>query len=124
MHVSTTGLRGHFIMRFLARMKSIRRKSLRYAHEQQQIDIWLDAMRCALAASPAYAAALAELPRLLKGYGDTMKRGRTNYEAIFSRLVQPAVSARDFSTHPQLRKAISAALADPEAETLTKMLAA
>lgn len=124
MHVATTGLRGHFIMRFLARMKSIRRRSLRYTHEQQQIDVWLETMRMALASSPAFAAALAELPRLLKGYGDTMKRGRANYDAVFTKLVKTALTAGDFSNHGQLRKAISAALADPEADTLMKMLAA
>ncbi|MFO1136215.1 MAG: indolepyruvate oxidoreductase subunit beta family protein [Rhodoblastus sp.] len=113
-HVATTSLRGYFLMRLLAQFRRIRRSSLRFGQEQQAIEGWLAAMSAALAASPAYAAALAELPRLLKGYGETQTRGLRNYEAIFASRVAPAVAARDFSGVASLRKAISAALADPE----------
>ena len=75
-------------------------------------------MKAALAASPAYAAALAELPRLLKGYGETQARGLRNYSAIFETRVAPAVAAQDFSNASGLRKAIAAALADPESVAL------
>ena len=113
-HVATTSLRGYFLMRLLAQFRRIRRSSLRFRQEQQAIERWLAAMSAALAASPAYAAALAELPRLLKGYGDTQTRGLRNYEAIFDSRVMPAAAAKDFSDATALRKAIAAALADPE----------
>ena len=38
------------------------------------------------------AAALAELPRLLKGYGETQARGLRNYNSIFESSVAPAVA--------------------------------
>ena len=112
--VATTSLRGFATMRLLAQFRRIRRASLRFRQEQAAIERWLAAMSAALAASPAYAAALAELPRLLKGYGETATRGLRNYEAIIERRVAPAVASKDFSGASALRKAISAALADPE----------
>ena len=114
LQVTTTSVRGFLTMRLLAQFRWIRRSSLRFGYEQAAIDRWLAAMQAALAASPAFAAALAELPRLLKGYGETQVRGQRNYDAIFDRLVASALAARDFSGAKQLRAAISAALADPE----------
>ena len=100
-------------------MGRLRRQSLRFRDEQAAIEQWLSAMEKALLAAPAYAGALAELPRLLKGYGETQARGLANYTAIFSTLIVPAlahgVSDADAST---LRKAIGAALADPEGVAL------
>ncbi|MFV0281093.1 MAG: indolepyruvate oxidoreductase subunit beta family protein [Rhodoblastus sp.] len=112
-HVTTTSLRGFFLMRLLAQFRRIRRSSLRFGQEQDAIERWLAAMSSALAASPAYAAALAELPRLLKGYGETQLRGHRSYEAIFAGYVAPAVAAREFANPAALRKTIAAALADP-----------
>ena len=112
--IATTSLHGFAMMRLLAQFRRIRRSSLRFGQEQAAIERWLAAMSVALAVSPAYAAALAELPRLLKGYGETQARGLRNYDAIFESRVAPAVAAKDFSGAAGLRKAISAALADPE----------
>ena len=83
------------------------------------------AMRSALARAPDLAGALAELPRLLKGYGDTHLRGRTNYAAIFRQIVEPALASPSPSDHAAaLRKAVAAALADPEGKTLLRALEA
>ena len=112
--IATTSLRGFATMRLLAQFRRIRRASLRFRQEQAAIDRWLAAMSAALAASPAYAAALAELPRLLKGYGETAARGLRNYDAIFESRVASAVTSKDFSGAAALRKAVAAALADPE----------
>jgi len=121
--LSTTGITGHAAMRLLARAKRWRRRSLRYAEEQAAIEAWLAAMRAALQRSPDFAGALAELPRLLKGYGDTQARGRKNYTAIMDSIVRPALaSGTEASAAPALRRAIGAALADPEGTTLTRAL--
>jgi len=122
--VATTSLHGFAMMRLLAQFRRIRRASLRFGQEQAAIERWLGAVAAALAASPAYAAALAELPRLLKGYGETQARGLRNFEAIFESRVAPAVAAKDFSGVDGLRKAIAAALADPEAVALDAELRA
>ncbi len=119
LHLNTTSLTGYLTLRGLARMGKLRRRSLRFRDEQAGIEQWLGAMRIALRDAPAFAGALAELPRLLKGYGETQARGLANYSAIFAALVEPAL-ARGLSDAdaPALRKAISAALADPEGEAL------
>ncbi len=114
LQVTTTSVRGFLTMRLLAQFRRMRRSSLRFGHEQAAIDRWLAAMQAALVASPAFAAALAELPRLLKGYGETQARGQCNYDAIFDRIVASAIAVGDFSGAKPLRAAISAALADPE----------
>ncbi|MDF2115302.1 indolepyruvate oxidoreductase subunit beta family protein [Roseiarcaceae bacterium H3SJ34-1] len=123
-NISTTGVFGFWTMRALAQFARVRRSSLRFAQETQAIDLWLAAMRKALASSPAFAGALAEMPRLLKGYGDTHLRGRTNYAAIFSAIVAPALDAGrlDEAAGP-LRNAVAAALADPDGKVLAKTLA-
>ena len=113
-NVTTTSVFGFLTMRALSQFRRIRRMSLRFGQEQAAIERWLAAMDAALAASPAFAAALAELPRLLKGYGETQMRGKRNYEAIFQTLVAPAQASGDFSNVKKLRDAIAAALADPE----------
>lgn len=124
LHLDTTSVTGYLALKLLARLGRIRRKSLRFRDEQAGIERWLVVMESALRDAPAYAGALAELPRLRKGYGETQARGLTNYTAIFERLVMPA-AARGFS-HAEagdIRKAISVALADPEGDALFKALA-
>ena len=124
LHLSTTSITGFMMLKLLASLRKIRRKSLRYIAEQKSMEIWLDAMQAALRRSPEFAGALAELPRLLKGYGDTHLRGKKNYAAVFEGLVLPAIKAGSEATEaPRLRRAISAALEDPESLALAKLLA-
>lgn len=123
-HVRSTGITGHLMLRLIASFKHLRRQSLRFPQEQAAIEVWLDAMATALPRSPAFAAALAELPRVLKGYSDTHVRGRRAYGEILSKVVQPALaSAGEVRAAPQLRRAIAAALADPEHKALDHLLA-
>ena len=124
MRVSTTTITGHATMRMLAQIKRWRRRSLRYGDEQAAIEIWLGTMRRALARSPEFAGALAELPRLLKGYGDTQARGRASYAAVMRRIVEPALAGgTEAASAPTLRRAIGAALSDPEGVALARALA-
>jgi indolepyruvate ferredoxin oxidoreductase, beta subunit len=123
LHLRTTTIMGYAMLRLLARMARVRRKSLRFRDEQAAIERWLGAMEGALPAAPATAGALAELPRLLKGYGETQARGLASYTAIFATLVVPAL-ARGIADAdaPALRKAIGAALADPDGKALETAL--
>ncbi|MGE3245731.1 MAG: indolepyruvate oxidoreductase subunit beta family protein [Beijerinckiaceae bacterium] len=122
--LSTTSVTGYYAMRLMARFRSMRRKSLRFEREQKEIGLWLKAMTQTLRAAPNFAGALAELPRLLKGYGETYLRGRENYAAVWEAIVEPALAGGDAEQSAAwLRKAISAALADPESEALAKVLA-
>jgi indolepyruvate ferredoxin oxidoreductase beta subunit len=121
--IRSTGLFGHTLLRTLARGRRWRSRSLRYADEQAAIERWLAAMRQVLPKAPGFAGALAELPRLLKGYGDTLARGRTNYERIMTDIVGRALAHGDPDTHVALiRRAIGAAMTDPNGRALTSLL--
>ena len=122
MRVRTTGVFGYLRLWLLARLKSWRPRTLRYAEEQAAIERWLDAVRRAQAIDAAFAAELAELPRLIKGYGDTHGRGAGSYGRIFADLVEPALAAGR-SAADELRRAREAALADPDGVALAKALA-
>ena len=125
LHLSSTSITGNLVLRALAQGRRIRRRSLRWRDEQAAIDTWLTAMESSLSRAPRFAAALAELPRLLKGYGDTHARGRANYALIFEQLVRPALDTADAdAATPLLRRALAAALADPERVALQTMLPA
>ena len=81
-------------------------------------------MRETLPQSPAYASALAELPRLLKGYGETQARGRAAYQLIRKYVIAPAMLRNlQPSDAADLRKAMATAMADPEHRALTAWLA-
>ena len=122
-HLKSTGLWGYWMLRSVAVLKRFRRKSLRFQEEQEAISIWLDAMERALPLSTTFAGALAELPRVLKGYSDTQARGQIAFKAIMNQIVLPALAAdRIADAAGDLRGAIAAALSDPEHRKLTDAL--
>ena len=91
MHLPSTRIHGYLMLRLLARLRPWRRRALRFHEEQQAIERWLAALVRLLPAAPDFAAALAELPRVLKGYGDTQRRGRASFARIFDTLVERAL---------------------------------
>ena len=123
-NVRSNGAFGYWMLRFVASLKRIRRRSLRYHREQQSIEEWLRAFTAALPASVAFAGALAELPRLRKGYSDTMQRGLDAYTRIMEAIVRPALSSGAAADHAdRLRKAVAAAMADERHAALDALLA-
>ena len=123
-HVRSNGALGYWMLRLVASLKRIRRRSLRYHREQQSIEEWLRAFTAALPASAAFAGALAELPRLRKGYSDTMQRGLAAYSRIMEAIVRPALSSGAAADHAdRLRKAVAAAMADERHAALDALLA-
>lgn len=112
---------GYWLLRAAASMKRWRRNSLRYQTEQHAIELWLTALTTAIANNMEYAVVLAELPRLRKGYSDTLQRGLQSYDAIFELIIKPA-QAKEFKTanSHDLRKAIDAALADDNHKALNE----
>ena len=123
-HVRSNGALGYWMLRFAASLKRIRRRSLRYQREQQSIEEWLRAFTAALPASAAFAGALAELPRLRKGYSDTMQRGLDAWSRIMEAVVRPALSSGAPADHAdRLRKAVAAAMADERHAALDAFLA-
>ena len=69
---------------------------------------------------------IAECARLIKGYGDTHKRGLGNYRRITDEVIAPALAGRMTAraAADAVANARVAALADPDGETLSRTLAA
>jgi indolepyruvate ferredoxin oxidoreductase beta subunit len=112
-YLRSNGGTGYWLLRLAAQMRRIRRRSYRYAEEQAAIDIWLDSVETALPRAPGFAEALAELPRVRKGYSDTLMRGKLAYDRIIAEVVQPAIQdGTESRSAGLLRQAIAAALAD------------
>jgi indolepyruvate ferredoxin oxidoreductase beta subunit len=117
MRLQSTSINGFLRLWLLARMRRWRRISYRFTEEQRAIEAWLDAIAHAMPASPELAREIAECARLLKGYGDTHRRGRDNFRRIFDGAV---LRGADAATVRRLRQA---ALADPEGAALDRALA-
>ena len=124
MRLRSTGITGYISLRLLASLRRWRRRSYRFAAEQTRIERWLDAIARAAAIDAGLAGEIASCARLLKGYGDTHKRGLGNFLAIMNGLIEPALARGDGQAAPAVRRAREAALADPEGGALGRALAA
>ena len=116
LHVRSTSLWGYLMLRGLARMRPLRRRSLRYHEEATARHAWWEAMRELAPKSPTFGLALASLPQVLKGYGDTQKRGRENYDRLWRTCVEPALTASEGldAAGKHLAEAIKATLSNPD----------
>jgi len=125
MEVNTAALSGFLRFYVLAKLRRLRPRTWRFAQEQREIEGWLGMIARAASLSADLANEIAQCARLIKGYGDTHKRGTGNYRLIVSAIVEPALAG----VMP-IRQAIdaiasarTAALIDPEGEALSKCLA-
>lgn len=125
MEVKSTSISGYLRFWLLARLRPLRPYGYRYKQEQQQIDAWIALVRQAAKHSTELALEVVECARLIKGYGDTHARGLANYRTIETRVIRPALAGQI----PQARaadavaSARTAALVDPDGESLNKCLA-
>ena len=94
MHVRSTTVWGFARLRLLAGLRWWRPHTWRYAEEQAEIERWLGQIRAAQALSLELAREIAESARLIKGYGDTYKRGLGNYRRISDEIIAPALAGR------------------------------
>ncbi len=124
MHVKTNTVFGYMLLRSMAWLKPLRRGSLRFAEEQALIERWLAAVLKAAGTSSGLALEIAECARLIKGYGDTHKRGSGNFLRIFEALVEPDGDMATAARTEAIRKAREAALADAEGKNLGRELGA
>jgi len=125
MEVKTTSVSGYLRLLALARLRRFRLRSHRYSQEQAAIEAWLALIAAAAAKSGALAVEIAECARLIKGYGDTLKRGAANYATIERQVIQPILAGIIplSSGVDAVASARVAALADPEGESLAKCVA-
>jgi indolepyruvate ferredoxin oxidoreductase, beta subunit len=126
MHVRTTTVLGFARLRLLAGLRWWRPHTFRYVEEQAEIERWLGQIRAAAPLSVDLAREIAECARLIKGYGDTYKRGLGNYRCITDEVIAPALAGKlaPRAAADAVANARVAALADPEGETLSRTLAA
>lgn len=126
MRVESSSVGGFLRLFALARLRRFRPLTLRWAEEQAGIDAWLArVLAAARRGDHALALEIATLPRLIKGYAETHRRGMTGFLAVMQAVVDPALAAPpgDARAPGRVARAREAALADPEHETLRKVLA-
>ena len=126
MELKTTTVWGYARFWMLAKLHRFRPKSWRYAEEQAAIEAWLKRVAAAAKLSAELALEVAECARLIKGYGDTWKRGAGNYALIEARVIAPVLEGRIGvrAGIDAIASARTAALLDPDGESLAKALAA
>ena len=122
MYVRTDTFWGYMKLRMMAGMRWWRRAGYRYKEEQKQIEGWLELVRQTAGTGRDFGLEVVELARLVKGYGSTHKRGTSNFDLIVETIVRPLLAAKRANA-AAVKKARDAALADPEGETLGKVLA-
>jgi indolepyruvate ferredoxin oxidoreductase beta subunit len=125
MEIKTNSVSGYLRFLLLARLRRFRPRSYRYNQEQAAIEAWLALIVEAAGKSALFALEIAECARLLKGYGDTLKRGAANYAAIERQVIRPLLAGAIPLSRgiDAVASARVAALADPEGESLAKCLA-
>jgi indolepyruvate ferredoxin oxidoreductase alpha subunit len=126
MEINTASISGFLRFYILAKLRRWRPNSWRFQEEQREIENWLKLIARAAPLSAALAIEIAECARLIKGYGDTHKRGSDNYRAIVSQVIEPALAGQIplRQATDAIASARTAALLDPEGEALSKCLAA
>jgi indolepyruvate ferredoxin oxidoreductase beta subunit len=125
MAVNTASVSGYLRFFMLAKLRGFRRKTYRFHEEQREIEAWLDLIARAAPISGELAIEIAECARLIKGYGDTHKRGSGNYRLIVEHVIAPAL-AGGMASGPAIDAVVSArtaALLDPDGEALAKCFA-
>lgn len=118
MHIRTSGLPGYLLVRSLAWLRPLRPLSHRYREEQALIERWLALVAEAAKRDAALALEVAACANLIKGYGETHRRGKSNFLAIVDALVENPATANAREQATAIRKAREAALADPEGKAL------
>jgi indolepyruvate ferredoxin oxidoreductase beta subunit len=125
MKIRTTGIVGPVLLKLLASLRRFRPRSLKYADEQAWIERWLGLAARALKQDPAAAREVVLTASLVKGYGDTYKRGQHNWALIAARVIEPMLAgslpARHFAD--SVTQARLAALADPDGTRLSDVVA-
>jgi indolepyruvate ferredoxin oxidoreductase, beta subunit len=125
MQVNSASVSGFLRLWALARLRRWRPKSYRFHEEQRAITAWLDRIVEAARLSGDLALEVAECARLIKGYGDTLKRGAANYALIEARVISPVLGGGIPLSQgiDAVASARAAALADPDGEALARCLA-
>ncbi len=126
MEINTQSVSGFLRFYILAKLRGYRPRTWRFKEEQRAIESWLKTIVRAAPISAELAIEIAECARLIKGYGDTHKRGSDNYRTIVASVIEPALAGAmaPRQAAEAIANARTAALLDPEGEALSKCIAA
>lgn len=119
--VETTSLRGFMMLYFISGRRKGRRRSLRFHLESAEIVKWLAMVMETAKQDYRLGVEVAQLPRLIKGYGDTHGCGMKNYRALVDAV--PLLRGRNDGA-AILKNLREAALADESGEKLADALKA
>jgi indolepyruvate ferredoxin oxidoreductase beta subunit len=89
LHIRSDTVLGFLTLYLLARLRWWRPRTLRFAEENTDIDVWVEALKVLMPKDANLARELAELPRLRKGYGETRSRGVSKYARVMTKVVAP-----------------------------------
>lgn len=117
--VQTNSIRGFVMLYGVASLRVVRRKSLRYQQETQAMHLWLAQIEQTARTDRDLAVAIAKAQRLVKGYSDTLARGRQNFQAVMATV--PLIRVRPQAAQ-QLQDLCEAALADDTGQALQQAL--
>jgi indolepyruvate ferredoxin oxidoreductase, beta subunit len=118
--VKTTSVGGFLLLYTLAKLKRLRRRSLRFTAEQAALAKWLELLITTARADYPLAVQIARMRGLVKGYGDTHARGQAKFDKLAALI--PRLRARS-DVVATLEALIRAALADEDGQTLDKAIA-
>jgi len=114
--LKTSSIRGFLSLYFVASLKPMRRRTLRFANEQAYLRDWLHTILVTAATHYPLAVEVAITRTLVKGYSDTHERGRRRYDMLIGMLPQIMDTDDPAATMARLRKA---ALADDSGAALS-----
>jgi indolepyruvate ferredoxin oxidoreductase beta subunit len=118
--VKTTSIGGFLLLYALAKLKPLRRSSLRFASEQAALANWLNLVAATARADYPLAVQIARMRSLVKGYGETHERGQAKFGKLV--VVVPRLLGRS-NSGATLEGLIKAALADEGGQALDKAIA-
>ena len=120
--VVSTNVGGYLLLRGIAGLRFMRRRTLRYHQEQAAIGEWFDLVKKCARANYDLACEVALSQELASGYGDTFMRGQNNLNAVLDQ-ARSALAEPDAAE--QVRTMREAALnGAPEATSAAKPLPA
>ncbi len=113
--ISTTGITGFFMLHMIAKLRRVRRSTWRYREQRAFISDWLDRVTANAGDNYDYGLSIARCIEIVRGYGDTHKRGKDRYLAM----IDATSAGRSADTVRRLHKA---ALADEHGDTFKEVL--
>src|SRR5438067_2476451 len=80
--IKTTSIAGFLLLFVLAKLKRLRRRSLRFSAEQAVLAHWLNVVAATARTDYSLAVQVARMRNLVKGYGDTRERGQAKFDQL------------------------------------------